>query len=286
MNESEKRELIDQVAESFESLCNNHFNKRIHSLYIVGSYAFNKVSLDRPDINFLIILKGRTTSNDYLILGELCHKIIKNFQDKCSVKIEFRPFRYIYSKIKRDYDVFLNPIIQSVDEINSIGHIFTKWFTIGLKNANKLLSGQDFLKTLNISTITKQDIFQGAIFDLSFFTIPLARAPAQYSEDEYDLLFNEALINGKMMCYLGIEIVMTEEELAKQEFTNYIKNKETIAEFYKTRYGEREANLVKKIFDARENYLTYKNDTAKAKEIFDIALQIGGIIQNKLFSGA
>ncbi len=285
MNDNEKMALVSEVTKSFEDLCKKELENRLNSLYIVGSYAFGKISLDRSDVNFLLILKEKATSEDYLIIGKICRKVVKKFQDKCSVRIEFRPFRYIYPKIKRDYDVFLNPIIQSVEEIKNRGCIFNKWFTEGMKNANKLLYGEDFLKTIEVGEITKQDVFQGALFDLAFFTIPLLRAPAQYDEDEQDLLFNEALTNGKNMCYLGIEVAMTEEELSSKAYTNYIRNKETIADFYRERYGEDAAEIVKKIFDAREHYLTYKRDAKKAIEIFDAALKIGEIIQYKLFTG-
>lgn len=280
----DKKFLINEVSKSFEELCKKRLKDRLNSLYIVGSYAFGKISMDRPDINFLLILKNKSTSKDYLIIGRICQEVVKNFQNKCSVRIEFRPFRYIYPKIKRDYDVFLNPIIQSVDEIKNKGFIFNKWFTEGLKSANKLLYGEDFLKTIEVGKITKQNVFQGAFLDLAFFTIPLSRAPAQYDKNESDLLFNESLTNGKNICYLGIEVAMTNEELANKKYIEYIKNKETIADFYKERYGIEASELVKKIFDAREHYLTYKKDPKKAREIFDAALKIGEIIYMKLIA--
>ncbi|MCK4634253.1 MAG: hypothetical protein KAT37_00085 [Candidatus Aenigmarchaeota archaeon] len=285
MENEEKTALVEEVAKGFESKCKDKLGERLESLYITGSYAFGKISLDRPDVNFLLIIKERTSPQDYLLIGEICREIVKDFEDRCSVRLEFRPFRFINPKTKSDCEIFLNPIIQSVEEIKNRGCIFNKWFTEGLKSANKLLYGKDFLKTLEVGEITKEDIFHGALFDLAFFTIPLSRAPAQYGKEDSDLLFNEALTSGKMMCYLGIEIAMTEEELAKKEYTNYIKNKETIADFYKERYGEEAAELVNKIFDARENYLTYKNERKKAEEIFDAALRMAGMIQHKLSSG-
>lgn len=279
----EKRSLVDEVAKTFEKVSKKELGERLESLYVIGSYAFGKISLDRPDLNFLLILKEDATPEDHLKIGEICREMVRIFEDKCSVRIEFRPFRYIYPKVRKDYDIFLNPIIQSVKEIKSKGFIFTKWFTEGLKNANKLLYGEDFLNTIEVGEITKQDIFQGAIFDLSFFTIPLTRAPAQYGKEEFDLLFNEAMTNAKNMCYLGIEVAMSEEELKNKEYTNYIENKDTIRDFYRERYGEQVAELVGKVFNARENYLKFKKDSKKAEEMFGIALQIGDLIQHRLF---
>ena len=166
-----------------------------------------------------------------------------------------------------------------------MGCIFTKWFTEGLKSSNRLLHGNDLLSTLEIGEITKQDLVKGAMFDLPFFILPLTRAPAQYDESETDLLFNEALVNGKMLSYLGIELALSEEELKQKAFVKYIENKETIVQFYNERYGGDIGLLVSKIYEARENYLTYKNHPGKAKELFEAALQLGGVIQGRLFAG-
>jgi len=279
------KELVDAVANAFAELCKEGLGEHIESLYVTGSYAFGKISLDRPDINFLIILKGRTTPKDYLTQGEICRQVINRFKEACSIRIEFRPFRYLYPKVRREYDVFLNPILTSVDEIRDMGCIFTKLFTEGLKNSNRLLDGSDFLRTLEIGEITMEDVIKGAMFDVPFFILPLTRAPAQYDESEIDLLFNEALVSGKMLSYLGIELALSEEELKRKAFITYIENKGTIVQFYNERYGIDIGGLVSKIYEARENYLEYKNRPEKAKELFEAALRLGGVIQGKLFSG-
>src|SRR3989338_7191256 len=167
-----------------------------------------------------------TTSCFSLAIGEICRTIEEEFSKDTTVKIEFRPFRYIKPRYQNELEVSINPIIISTGEIQGMGGvIFNKWFTEGLKNANKLLSGEDFLKALEISSITTQDLQKGAIFDLSFFSIPLSRAPAQYN-----------------------------------------KNKETITSFYKERYGDDVSRMVKRIFEVRTNYLKYKNDPEVAEE--------------------
>jgi len=275
--------LVEEVADSFVGLCKQKLNARIESLYAVGSYAFGKMSMDRPDLNFLLILSEYATPSDYLVIGEICREIPKDFRKHCSVRVEFRPFRYIYPKIRSSYDVFLNPIIVSTNEIRMRGMIFSKWFTEGMKGTNKLLFGKDFLPSVSVGTISKQDIFQGALFDLPFFTIPLTRAPAQYDDDECDLLFNEALTNGKNICYLGIEIAMNENELKEKKYLNYIENKETIADFYNEHYGKEASKIVATIFEAREHYLEYKNCREKADEMFDCALRIADHVQRNLF---
>jgi hypothetical protein len=272
------------VADACQNSIIVQLSERLESLYSVGSYAFGKIALDKPDLNCLLILKGYASPKDYLAIGKICRNLMDDFKDKCSVRVEFRPFRYIYSGPTDLYEIFLNPIITSTQEIASRGFIFTKWFTQGLKESNRLLHGRDFLTSITVSDISRGDLVQGALFDLPFFTIPLTRAPAQYGNDESELLFNEALTNGKNMCYLGLEIAMTEQELKARDYLKYIKDKGTISGFYKERYGDEAGQLVAKIFDAREHYLEYRKDRAKAEEIFSTALRIANLLQERLFS--
>jgi|SRR3989338_5868700 len=226
-----------------------------------------------------------TTSCFSLAIGEICRTIEEEFSKDTTVKIEFRPFRYIKPRYQNELEVSINPIIISTGEIQGMGGvIFNKWFTEGLKNANKLLSGEDFLKALEISSITTQDLQKGAIFDLSFFSIPLSRAPAQYNKKESNLLLNESLTNAKNIAFFGIEAAMKQEELDKKAYLQYMKNKETITSFYKERYGDDVSRMVKRIFEVRTNYLKYKNDPEVAEELFGIALSLTNIIRSKILT--
>jgi len=283
-NKMDRTALVDDAVSTFVEFYKAKLGERLESLYVTGSYAIDKISLDRPDINFLLIFKGRTTPDDYLTHGEICRQIIDRFSSECSIRVEFRPFRYLYPKVRGKYDIFVNPILSSIDDIRNMGCIFTKTFTQGLKSSNKLLYGNDLLSTVEVGELTMQDLVKGAMFDLPFFMIPLTCAPAQYDESDSDLLFNEALVNGKMLSYLGMEIALTEEELRNKAFVGYIQNKETLVGLYKERYGAHIGNLVGKIYEARENYLKYKDNPERAKELFEAALQLGEAIQYKLFS--
>ena len=279
------KKQVDNIISSFQQIVLDKLSKRLKSLYIVGSYTFGKISNDRPDINFLLIFDKFTSPQDYLTIGEICRTIEEEFSKDTTVKIEFRPFRYIKPRYQNELEVSINPIIISTGEIQGMGGvIFNKWFTEGLKNANKLLSGEDFLKALEISSITTQDLQKGAIFDLSFFSIPLSRAPAQYNKKESNLLLNESLTNAKNIAFFGIEAAMKQEELDKKAYLQYMKNKETITSFYKERYGDDVSRMVKRIFEVRTNYLKYKNDPEVAEELFGIALSLTNIIRSKILT--
>ncbi|MFH0987147.1 MAG: hypothetical protein V1911_03835, partial [Candidatus Micrarchaeota archaeon] len=260
--------------------------KRLESFYIFGSYAFGKVSLDRPDINLLFIFKEKAGPKDFLKIGELCRETADKFQDKCSVRFEFRPFRYLYPKVKREYDIFINPAITDMASIQATGVVFQKWFTEGLKNANKLVHGSDVLKTIKVGDVTTEDLMKFGMMDLLFFQLPLERAPAQYGKSESEFLLNESLCNAKNIAYLGIEMAMTDGELKQKKYVEYIQDKQKMIDFYKERYGAELSKKVAKVLDARDNYIKYKNSRAKAEEIFGIALELADAVKYKLFSRA
>lgn len=281
----ETKDLVSNIAASFEKKIKSRLSSRLKSFYIVGSFAFGKISKQRPDINFLLIFDGFTSPNDYLTIGEICKELENEFAKIATLKIEFRPFRFIKPKYSNDFEVSINPIIISTGEIQAMsGVIFNKWFTQGLISYNKLLLGDDFLKSLKVENITRKDLVKGAMFDLMFFSIPLSRAPAQYNKKETNLLLNESLANAKNIAYLGIEAAMTDEELKNKEYLSYIKNKESIASFYEKRYGKDVGKMVRRIFQVRSEYQSLKNNPKVAKEMFSIALKLANVVREKIFS--
>lgn len=277
-----KLQLVDQIADSFQIRIKNEFSKRLTSFYIVGSYAFEKTSEQRPDVNYLLIFEDFTSPDNYFQIGEICKKVEEEFAKKATVKFEFRPFRYIKPRYKNDFEVSVNPIITSTAEIKKMGNvIFNKWFTQGLISANKLITGNDFLSTLKVPTLKREDLKENS---LMFFYLPLSRAPAQYSKEESNLLLNEALVNAKNTAYFGIEAAMTDEELANKEYVKYMENKETMVEFYQERYNQKTANIVSRILEVRSNYLQVKDDPKIAKEMFSIALDLINVVRSKVYS--
>lgn len=284
MNNQEKEALVNEIAKSFELDSKEKLGERLESFYLVGSYAFGKISLDRPDINFLLIFKDRATSDNFLTLAEILRDVIKNFKEKALVRPEFRPFKSIYPKFRRDYEVLLNPIIMNMaDKDLPVPFNYPKYFLEGIKNSRRLLFGEDVLADIEIGEITRQHIQEWMMRDILFCEIPLARAPVQYDEDEYDLFFNEVLSAAKIFVSWGIEIAMSDEELAEKKYVYYIEDKEKMVEFYKERYGEDVAQMVEKVLDARKNYLKYRNDEKKVEEMFGIALNLAGVLKGKLF---
>ncbi|MFC1780190.1 hypothetical protein ACFLY9_00635 [Patescibacteria group bacterium] len=278
-------ELVDSVCTYSVDSFKERLGDKLMSLYVIGSMTERKISIQRPDINLLIILKGNVSSDNFLAIGDVCREIEYEFRNVAMIKIEFRPFRYILPRFKNDLEISVNPIIIGTEDIKRSGGIIAnKWFTKGLKKSNILIHGKEMLKGLKVDKITRDDIKEGIIFDLSFFTVPLTRAPSQYRKTESNLLLNESFVSAKMISYLGLIVAMSEEELGEEYYIKLIQNKSRIPKFYKERYGKDTSRMVRRIYKIREKYLDFKNSEEIAREIFSIALSLGNIIRKKFYS--
>ncbi|KKU91952.1 MAG: hypothetical protein UY21_C0008G0011 [Microgenomates group bacterium GW2011_GWA1_48_10] len=279
------QDLVARVARSFEQKVKEKLSPRLKSFYLVGSYILGKISDQRPDINFLLVFDEFTGPQDYLSVGEVCQALEKEFAKQATIKIEFRPFRYIKPRFKNSLEVSVNPIIISTGEIQAMGGvIMNKWMTEGLKSSYKLLLGEDVLSKMTVPPITSGDLRQSGMMSLSFFSIPLSRAPAQYSDSEANLLLNESLTNAKNIIQLGVEATMEAEELANKEFVKYIENKNLLPKFYGERYGEEAQKMVTRVLEVRDKFLELKDNPEVAKEIFCAALNLAALVRKKILS--
>jgi len=274
---------VPEIASKFEKYVKAVLSKRLYSFYVFGSYASGKISEEKPDVNFLLIFEEFTTPQDYLEIGKVCRKLEDEFANKTTIRFEFRPFRYIKPRYEHELEVTINPAITSTGEIKAMGGvIFNKWLTQGIRSSNKLLFGKDLLSTLKTQDIFKEDLVHGGVFDLSFFTLPLSRAPAQYNDDETHLLLGEALTNAKNIASFGVLAAMTEEELKNKIYLEYITDKDKMIDFYGEKYGKSEQKMVSKILEARSNYLKYKKNQKVEEEIFGICLTLGNAVRKKV----
>lgn len=284
MKENEKKEIIDDVAETFEKVCKKEMGERLEALYRVGSYALHKISLERPDINFLLVFKGKGTPDDFLGLADILRKLIEKYKDKVLIRPDFRPFKSIYPKFRRDYEITINIIIMNAAERNfPVPFNYPKYFLETVKNSRQLVFGNDILEDVKIGKITRHHVQEWMIRDILFCELSLARTPVQYDEDEYDLFFNEIISIAKALCTFGIEAAMSDKELAEKKYVDYIVNKEKMVDFYRKRYSKDAAQMVEKVIDAEKNYFKYKNNKKEVKRIFRIALNLAELLKERLF---
>ncbi len=279
----QRQTIVKKVAGTFQKYIIEYLKPYLESFYLVGSFILGKISLDRPDVNYLLIFKETTSPKNYLTIGQITQALEAQFAPLTSIRIEFRPFRYILPHYFHNFEISINPIIISTTEIIEMGNmIFSPWFTQALKSNHKLLFGKDYLKSLFPPPLNRQMLKKIAPFDLSFFTLPLSRAPAQYTPCQTHLLLSEALINAKNIAYLGVEVAMTDAELSKNKYLNYIHHKSKLVDFYKNRYSLKSSKMIATILEARQNYLHYKYNLQKAQEIFSIALNLASLVKQKL----
>lgn len=137
----EVNQVIKEVNNEVISLAQSHLIDRLLSLYLVGSFATKSISYARPDINYRLVFKGNVAADDFLIVGRVFQLVEDAFMDRATIRIEFRPFRYIKPRDIHDFEVSLNPIITSEQQINAEQVIFNKWRTQGFIHNHQLIFG-------------------------------------------------------------------------------------------------------------------------------------------------
>lgn len=282
MNEKKMIKIKDMVDDLTGKLI-KEISDKTETLTIVGSYAFDKISESCPDINLFLCLKENANAETYLKISNVLTEIINKYSDDFIVRPDFRPFKFPYPFYKGDYEVFVNLIVVSMkDKKGDFPFGLPKHFLNGIKQARKVLYGSDVLGDTNFDFDKNYLLMAGKLY-LNIFKFQLLRAPLSYDmSKDFDLAFNESLKNGKMIAYLGVEIVLTEEEIRNGEYMKYIANKESMVDFYKERYGKAASQFVVFLLQARDNYGAWKKNKRKAKDTFKMAYGLCDIVHDKL----
>lgn len=260
-------ELIDELIKSLKEKLGN----RLESIILTGSYAIGKISYDRPDVNLILFFKERFAPEDSIMLSKIFSRLVKKFKEEYVVRPEFRPFRFVYPRIrdKEKMEVFINPLILNMADINeefpfNQGH----YILAGMKKMGKVVFGSDPLIGIDLK-ITKERVVKNMFRIWWTYKIQIDRTPLAYDiEKDCDLFFNESLAMGKLISYDGIELVMTDEELKEEKYIEIVSEKEKLIKFYKKRYDEEAAKFLEIILNSRKNYLEWRNNERKAVELY------------------
>ena len=106
--------------------------------------------------------------------------------------------------------------------------------------------------------------------------IQLDRIPLVYHlKRDVDLVFGESLSHGKNLLYFAVEMVMTDEELKKKRFMELFHNKAELIKFLGERIPEI-AKAGKRLWEAKENYQEWKEDSSKARRTYLAAFEMAG----------
>jgi hypothetical protein len=251
---------------------------------VFGSYAFGKISLDKPDINYFLLLKEGVDPDVFLKHAEVLRAVIDEFKDQATVLVDFRPFRFIYPTQKTgDYEVFLCPQIGRMEDRHPPVPFGWGWVFQGVLQTKRLLYGRDALAQVHQPPVTFDYIKRFFPSTFNLLWLPLERAPLQYAlPDESALLLHEAYKTAQdACCGFGVNLAMTDVELRNNSWLDYVSDKEKLIDFYKERYDRKSAKNVELILEVRANWLKHKDDPEMALKTFRAALELVTAIKAK-----
>ncbi len=280
----QRQTIVDYVFNYFVEEFRREFSGQLSALYVVGSYAVGEVNLERPDINFLVVLDGIDVE-DNILLGKVFKQAMKKFEGKVGIRPYFPPVRFIYPENREKYDVFVSTVmLDSRKQDLSLPFGITRWVLDGYISSRKLLAGDDILGKIKLPPITLKNVLERSLIDLEFFRLPLEKAPVQYKADELELLLNESVVLGKAVVYLGVEVAMSDEEIKNKEYMKFFTDPGLFGKFYKDRYDPEIASHVKLILRARDKYSSFKDSKDKILAVYESALKLINAVEEKIFS--
>ncbi len=283
----EKRKIIDSIARYYEDRCKQELGQYLEALYLFGSYAFGKISLEIPDINYLLLLKEGASPDVFLKNAEILREVKENFRDVATVMPEFRPNRYIYPTSRgAEFDVTLCTQYARMEDRHGPVPFGWGWVLEALLKTRKLVFGRDALSEVHQPLPTKDYIKAFFPPTFSHIWLPLERAPLQYKlpEESY-LLMHEAHKVAQMASIgFGVTLALDDKELEESKWLEFVTDKNKLVKFYQERYDEYTANNVSLMLEVRENWMKYKNDPEMAIKMFKAAIEICTRIKAKYVS--
>jgi hypothetical protein len=283
-SDQEKNDLVNSIAGSYETKCVTALGEYLEAFYVFGSYAFGKISLDMPDLNYFLLLKEGCDGEAFLEHGAILHELIDEYAGQATIMAEFRPFRYIYPTRKgADYKVFLDPQMGRMEDRHPPVPFGWGWVFQGVLETKRLIFGRDALAAVHQPKVTFDYIKRFFPSTYMLIWLPLERAPLQYNlPEESELLMHEAYKTAQMSaCGFGVTLALTDVELRNNVWLQYMAEKEKLVAFYRERYDPQSAKNVEFMLDLRANWARHKNDPDKALQMFRAALELVTAIKAK-----
>ena len=270
--EKDFQKRIDDLVNELIATLTSEVSYCLESIILFGSYTIGKISLDRPNVNFLIFTKTNISANDYLKIGEIFYAVSKKYLDYFSVKIDSLPFRTGFPIGTKSPQLVLAPNIVSMVQKNDKSPFGIPLNVLeGILDTKRVVFGSDPLKDIDI-TYTQQDVIQWAFFDIGIiFRNQLLRAPLSYDLDQHlCLLADESLEIGKIALMWGTEIFLDEKDWQKKRYMELIKNKEQMIDFYQN-IDKELGDAAKIILEARQQFQEYRTDKDKTFKLYNAA---------------
>ena len=279
-----RQQYVDQVFQHFAQEIKQKFSGQLEAFYVVGSFALGKMSLERPDINFVIILDG-IDPEDHILLGRVFQDAVAKFAGTVGIRSYFSPVRFIYPEKKEAYEIFVSAVmLDSKKQDLSLPFGITRWVLEGFIQSRRLLDGQDILGQAQLPPVNRINLLERSLIDLEFYRLPLEKAPVQYQADELDLLLGESVILGKSIVFIGVEVAMTEAELQQRAYLNFFQDVALFDKFYRDRYGAEAAGHVRVIMAARADFSRYKKNPEKIMAVYESVMRLIEMVEQKIRS--
>jgi len=266
------KDIIDKIVSEIVDELKLEIGDKLESIMLFGSYTQGKISLERPNVNMLIITKENVSGDEYLKIGRIFYKVAENYKNYFSIKIDSLPFRFGFSENSNKTELVLSPNISSITEKNQIPAFGIPHNVLdGIKKSRKVAFGSDSLSEID-TKYTKEQLIQWALFDVGLlFRNQLIRAPLSYDIDKnLNQFVNESLQIGKMALFWGAEIFIDEAGFKSGKYMELINNKEKMIEFYQN-IDRGLVDAAKIILEARQHFQEYKTNREKAFELYNAA---------------
>jgi hypothetical protein len=277
LSDAKKQEIVDSIGRYYENACQAKLANDLEGLYIFGSYAFGKISLDIPDINYFLLLKEDVAPGFFLQHAEILKDVVHHFKDVATVRPEYRPIRYMLPRVKGgDFVVFMCLRYTRMEDRFGPIPFGMGWVLEAVLQTRKLVFGKDSLADVVQPPPTKD--YLKAFFPEAFTRVwqTLESAPFQYVlPEESEMLMHEAHKVAQMASIgFGVTLALDEKELAEKKWLAYVTDKPKLIEFYKTRYDEATAKNVEIMLDVRENWFKHAKDPEMAIKMYKAAIDI------------
>lgn len=272
-----RREIVDSIARAYEEKCRVNIGEHLEALYLFGSYAFGKISLDLPDINYLLLLKEGAPPDVFLKHAEILRTLVSEFLDKATIMPEYRPNRYIFPIMRgADFDITLCPQYARMEDRHGPVPFGWGWVLEALLQTRKLVFGRDVLSEVHQPPPTKEYIKTFFPPTFSHIWLPLERAPVQYRlpEESYFLMHESHKVAQMASIGFGVTLALNDKELEQKQWLEFVTDKDKLIQFYRERYDEDSARNVELMLEVRKNWMKHKRDPDMAIKMYRAAINL------------
>lgn len=284
VSESHCMEVVEALAVEYAKRCEARLGEHLEALYLFGSYAFGKISLDIPDLNFLLVLKEEVSPDVFLENGRIVMELCNEFKDVATVMPECRPNRYIYPLTKgNDFDITLCTQYVRMESRHGPIPFGWGWVLQGTLRSRKMLFGKDVLADVHQPPPTTEYIKTYFPSTFSHVWLPLERAPLQYRlPEDSRLLLHEAHKVAQMAAIgFGVPLALTDAEREHTSWVTFAENKHLLVEFYEQRYDDKAARDVALMLEIRGRWRDHRHSPDKALAMYKAAVDLCSRVRAK-----